>query len=80
MGVWILQGAASLCLQMTPAHDPKPGEWSPSARQGKLIKSFEGEMEMGLVNGWGSETLYDTKGNLLGTYVGNFENGDYNRW
>ena len=47
---------------------------------GKLIKSFEGEMEMGLVNGWGSETLYDTKGNLLGTYVGNFENGDYNGW
>ena len=37
-------------------------------------------MEMGLVNGWGSETLYDTKGNLLGTYVGNFENGDYNGW
>ena len=48
--------------------------------EGKLIKSFEGEMEMGLVNGWGSETLYDTKGNLLGTYVGNFENGDYNGW
>ena len=22
----------------------------------------------------------DTKGNLLGTYVGNFENGDYNGW
>ena len=31
---------------------------------------------MGLVNGWGSETLYDKKGNLLGTYVGNFENGE----
>ena len=48
--------------------------------EGKLIKSFDGEMEMGLVNGWGSETLYDTMGNLLGTYVGNFENGDYNGW
>ena len=27
----------------------------------------------------GSETIYDTMGNLLGTYVGNFENGDYKR-
>ena len=48
--------------------------------EGKLIKSFDGVMEMGLVNGWGSETLYDTMSNLLGTYVGNFENRDYNGW
>ena len=34
---------------------------------------------MGLVNGWGSETLYDTKGNLLEPML-HFENGDYNGW
>ena len=49
-------------------------------KQGKLIKSFKGEMKMGLISGWGTETRYDTNGNLLGTYVGNFENGDYNGW
>ena len=49
-------------------------------KQGKLIKSFKGEMEMGLISGWGTETRYDTNGSLLGTYVGNFENGDYNGW
>ena len=34
---------------------------------------------MGVINGWGVETLYN-KGTLLGTYVGNWRNDDYNGW
>lgn len=47
--------------------------------EGNLIGSFDGEMVMGVENGWGVETLYQN-GKLLGTYVGNWRDGDYNGW
>ena len=47
--------------------------------EGYLIGSFDGQMTMGVINGWGIETLY-SNGKLLGTYVGNWRDGDYNGW
>jgi hypothetical protein len=35
---------------------------------------------MGVIIGWGTETLYDSEGYLMGTYVGNWKNNDYNGW
>ena len=49
-------------------------------KEGRLVGSFDGEMKMGVISGWGTETLYNEEGYLLGTYVGNWENDDYNGW
>ena len=35
---------------------------------------------MGVISGWGTETLYAKDGYLIGTYVGNWLNDDYNGW
>ena len=32
------------------------------------------------MQGWGTETVYDDDGSLLGTYVGEFANNDFNGW
>ena len=37
-------------------------------------------MEIGVINGWGTETLYDREGYLIGTYVGNWKNNEPNGW
>lgn len=37
-------------------------------------------MKMGVMQGWGTATLYDEDGTLLGTYVGEFANNEYNGW
>ena len=41
---------------------------------------FDGNMNMGVISGWGTETLYSNDGYLLGTYVGFWADGDYNGW
>ena len=48
--------------------------------EGRLIGTYDGIMEMGVMQGWGTATLYDEDGTLLGTYVGEFVNNEYNGW
>ena len=45
--------------------------------EGHLIGTFDGQMIMGMANGYGVQTLYSGD-NLLGTYIGNWKNDDWN--
>ena len=47
--------------------------------QGWLMGIYDGEMKNGVIEGYGTETLYD-EGYYFGTYVGNFKNNTYNGW
>ena len=48
--------------------------------EGRLLRVFDGVMIMGVENGYGVETLYSDDGYVLGTYIGNWEDGNWNGW